>query len=78
METLGWWVVPTNLAICMAFQLINEVGRAPENPFTMFCPALPLSAMSLTIERNIRQALGEADLPAGEASTKHKGISVLM
>ena len=47
----------------MAFQLINEVGRILENPFTMFWPALPLSAMSLTIERNLRQALGETDIP---------------
>lgn len=77
-ETIGWWVIPTNLAICMAFQLINEVGRALENPFTTFWPALPLSAMSLTIERNIRQALGEAELPDGEAARKFKGISVLM
>ena len=75
---IGWWVIPTNLAICMAFQLINEVGRALENPFTQFWPALPLSAMSLTIERNIRQALGETELPPGQQATKHQGISVLM
>ena len=62
----------------MAFQLINEVGRALENPFTQFWPALPLSAMSLTIERNIRQALGESELPPGEQAKKHQGISVLM
>jgi putative membrane protein len=63
---LGIWIIPFNLVICMAFQLINEVGRTLENPFTHFYPALPLSAMSLTIERNLRQALGETDLPEGQ------------
>lgn len=77
-DQIGWWVIPTNLAICMAFQLINEVGRALENPFTSFWPALPLSAMSLTIERNIRQIRGETDLPPGQQPLQHKGITVLM
>jgi putative membrane protein len=66
-KELGFWVIPANLIICMAFQLINEVGRILENPFTTFWPSLPLSAMSLTIERNLRQALGETDLPAPQA-----------
>jgi putative membrane protein len=57
------WIVPVNLVICMSFQLINEVGRVLENPFTTFWPALPLSAMSVTIERNLRQALEEESLP---------------
>jgi putative membrane protein len=34
-----------------------------EDPFTMFWPALPLSALSKTIEINLRQRLGETDLP---------------
>ena len=66
-QELGFWVIPANLMICMAFQLINEVGRILETPFSTFWPALPLSAMSLTIERNLRQALGETDLPAPQA-----------
>ena len=66
-EQIGWFVIPANLLVCMTFQLINEVGRVLENPFTTNWPALALSAMSLTIERNIRQALGETELPPGEA-----------
>ena len=38
----------------------NQIAATPH-------PALPLSAMSLTIERNLRQALGETDLPAPQA-----------
>jgi putative membrane protein len=40
------------------------VGRVLEDPFTMFWPALPLSALSKTIEINLRQRLGETGLPA--------------
>jgi len=66
-KELGFWVIPANLVICMAFQLINEVGRVLENPFLTYWPSLPLSAMSLTIERNLRQALGEKELPPPQA-----------
>jgi putative membrane protein len=71
---VSFWVIPANLLICMAFQLINEVGRALENPFTMFWPALPLSAMSITIERNLRQALGEAEIPDAQERTNHNRV----
>ena len=40
-----------------------KVGRVLEDPFTMFWPALPLSALSTTIEINLRQRLGEQDVP---------------
>jgi ion channel-forming bestrophin family protein len=55
--------VPLSFMVCLAFTLINEVGRVLEDPFTTFWPALPLSALSRTIEVNLRQRLGEEDLP---------------
>lgn len=74
---LGWWTVPLNLLICMTFQLINEVGRVLENPFSTFFPALPLSAISLTIERDLRFALGDP-IPEPQAPTPVNGVTVLM
>jgi len=62
-ESLGWLSVPLSVLVCLSFQLIAEVGRVLENPFTMFWPALPLSALSTTIEINLRERLGETDLP---------------
>jgi len=44
-----------------------------EDPFTMFWPALPLSALSTTIELNLRERLGERDLP-GLPKENKKGI----
>ena len=75
---LAWWIVPVNVLICMCFQMVNEVGRVLENPFEDIWPALPLSAMSLTIERNLRQALNETELPDGQAVEKAGGSFVLM
>jgi putative membrane protein len=47
----------------MGFLLISEVGRVLEDPFTLFWPALPLFALSKTIEANLRDLLGERNLP---------------
>jgi ion channel-forming bestrophin family protein len=62
-KELGWWMLPVNLLVCTAFSLIAEAGRVLENPFTLFFNGLPLSAISRMIEVNVRQRLGETDLP---------------
>ncbi|HEU4404495.1 MAG TPA: bestrophin family ion channel [Polyangiaceae bacterium] len=62
-EDLGAWVVPVNVLVCLAFSLISEAGRVLEDPFTLFWNGLPLTALSRTIEVNLRQRLGETDLP---------------
>lgn len=61
---MGWVAIPMSVLVCTAFLLISEVGRVLEDPFTMFWPALPLSAMATTIEVNLRERLGERELPA--------------
>lgn len=61
---LGPAVIPLNVLVCLSFTLINEVGRVLEDPFTLFWNGLPLSSMATTIEVNLRQRLGETDLPA--------------
>ena len=66
---LGEVAIPMNLLICLAFALINEAGRVLEDPFTMFFNGLPLQALSIKIERNLTERLGDEDLPrpVGEA-----------
>jgi putative membrane protein len=59
-----WIAIPLTILVCLSFALISEVGRVLEDPFTMFWPALPLSALATTIEINLRQRLGDTDLPA--------------
>jgi ion channel-forming bestrophin family protein len=60
---VGWAAIPLTMLVCIGFTLISEVGRVLEDPFTLFWPALPLAALSKTIEINLRQRLGERELP---------------
>lgn len=60
---LGWWAVPVSTFVCLSFELIGEAGRVLEDPFNMYWNALPLGALSRTIEVNLRERLGERDLP---------------
>lgn len=59
---LGWLVVPINVLVCLSFTLISEAGRVLENPFSLFWNGLPLYSMSMTIERNLGERLGDEDL----------------
>jgi len=61
-DDLSWMTVPLNVLICLGFMLINETGRVLEDPFTLFWNALPLFALSKTIENNLRERLGDEDL----------------
>lgn len=61
-DLLGWFTIPISLLVCLSFTFISEVGRVLEDPFTLFWPALPLKALSKTIEANLQQRLGDADI----------------
>jgi len=70
-QDMDLWGVPLSILVCFAFALISEAGRVLEDPFTMFWPALPLSALSKTIEVNLRQRLGEKDVPPLPTQNEH-------
>jgi ion channel-forming bestrophin family protein len=59
---LGWLVVPINVLVCLSFTLISEAGRVLEDPFTVFWNGLPLYNMSMTIDRNLGERLGDEEL----------------
>ncbi|UJR82384.1 bestrophin family protein [Sandaracinus amylolyticus] len=61
-EELWVMAIPINVLVCLAFMMISEVGRVLEDPFTLFWNALPLSALTRTIESNVRQRLGDEDI----------------
>jgi len=50
--------------VAYAFYGLDAIGDEIENPFGTDANDLPLSALSTTIELNLRQRLGEKDLPA--------------
>lgn len=51
------------LLVAYAFFGLDAVGDEIEDPFGTDPHDLPLSAMTTTIERNLRERLGDADLP---------------
>jgi len=65
-DDLHWVAIPVSIVVCLAFKLISEVGRVLEDPFTRAWDALPLHALSRTIERNLRDAIGDTLPPPAQ------------
>ena len=63
-EHLGWFTIPIALVIELLFGVIETAGRQLQDPFENRINDTPMSAISRTIEINLRQQLGETDLPA--------------
>lgn len=63
-EEVGWLAIPLNLVVCIGFTLISETGRVLEDPFSHFWNSLPITNISINIERNVRHRLGDTDVPA--------------
>jgi len=61
---LHWLAIPVSILVCISLKLISEVGRSLETPFTHAWEALPLHALSVTIERNLRDAIGDDAPPS--------------
>ncbi len=58
----GWVSIPITVLVCLGFRLIDEVGDALEDPFSIQPLALPLSAIATNIERDLGKRLGEPAL----------------
>lgn len=67
---MGWVAIPFNVLVCLSFALISEAGRVLEDPFTMFYNGLPLHNLSVKIERNLRQRMGQEMPPSVVADGK--------
>jgi putative membrane protein len=60
---LSWGTIFISFLVAFCFKLISETGRVLEDPFNMYYNALPLGALSRTIEVNLLELMGEEDLP---------------
>lgn len=60
---LGWWTIPMSVLIGWIFVALEQVGRYTEDPFDNFVHDVPMTALCRTIEIDLRQMLGETDLP---------------
>lgn len=57
-------MIPVSVIISFVFAIIGKVGEVNEDPFENRITDVPLSALCNTIERDLREMLGETELPA--------------
>ncbi|SDH17303.1 putative membrane protein [Mucilaginibacter gossypii] len=58
-----WLVVPFSTLISWIYTSLEQVGESTENPFEGSANDVPISQMSRSIEIELREFLGEKDLP---------------
>jgi ion channel-forming bestrophin family protein len=59
----GWITIPFTVLIGFIFFALDSIARGIENPFENTFNDTPMSSICRTIEINLRQMLGEKDLP---------------
>lgn len=58
-----WLTIPISLAIGFVYAITAKTGQVTEDPFENRIHDVPLTAICNAIERDLRDQLGEADLP---------------
>jgi putative membrane protein len=59
-----WLTIPFSLLVSWVFTSLEKVGESTENPFEGGANDVPVTALSRTIEIDLREMLGETNLPA--------------
>jgi putative membrane protein len=62
-DELKWFTPVATTIIAFALLILNRIGKNLEDPFENRVYDTPMTALSFTIETNLRQALGESQLP---------------
>jgi putative membrane protein len=58
-----WLVMPFSVLISWIYTSLDQVGESTENPFEGNANDIPISQLCRTIEIDLREILGETDLP---------------
>lgn len=61
---MDFWVIPIATLISIVFSIIGKVGEVNEDPFENKITDVPLTALCNTVERDLKEMMGEYDLPA--------------
>jgi putative membrane protein len=69
---MGWYTPLGSTLVGFMFLALDKIGRDLEDPFENTIYDLPLTAITTTIEVNLRQLLGETVLP--EATKPVRGV----
>jgi len=62
-SSLGWFTPLGSTLVGFIFLALDKIGRDLEDPFDNTVHDIPLTSISRTIDINLRQMLGEKDLP---------------
>lgn len=62
-HNLTWLTIPFCVLISWIFRTMDKIGESSENPFQAGANDIPITALSRTIEIELREMLGEMDLP---------------
>ena len=68
----AWWSIPFIVLVGWVFYMMESIGDYSENPFQGMANDIPMFALSRTVEIDLREMLGETDLP--EAIAPRNGI----
>ncbi|HVI47953.1 MAG TPA: bestrophin family ion channel [Chitinophaga sp.] len=60
----AWLTIPFTVVVGWVFTSLEQVGESTENPFEGGANDVPITSMSRTIEIDLREMLGEKELPA--------------
>jgi putative membrane protein len=58
-----WLVVPFSVLISWVFTSLDQIGESTENPFEGNANDVPISQISRAVEIDMREMLGETELP---------------
>jgi putative membrane protein len=58
-----WLTIPFSVVVTWLFLALEKVGESTENPFEGSANDVPITTLSRTIEIDLRQLLGETDVP---------------
>jgi putative membrane protein len=64
-EHAVWLTVPFAAVVSWVFLTTDKIGEWSENPFEGLANDVPISSMARGIERDIRQMIGQTELPPG-------------
>ncbi len=70
-EDFVWLTIPFSAVVSWVFISMEKVGESTENPFEGSANDVPITAMSRTIEIDLRDMLDETDLPAPITATNN-------
>lgn len=62
-ENIIWLTIPFSVLLGWVFLVLEQIGESTENPFEGSANDVPISQISRTIEIDLREMLGETDLP---------------